>query len=130
MSSDLKFAIDPAGIKAYTGLIHFDQNSQTIVRYVLSDGPAYSAGILSGDEIVALNGRRYNAVEMTNHVEPQMQARRQHSAGNASPRSSAHDRVSSGRRTRGRWQLSRIVSDPTAAQKSAYSSWLQQPWPE
>jgi hypothetical protein len=30
---------------------------------------------------------------------------------------------------RGRWQLSR-VDHPSDAQKAAYSSWLQQPWPE
>ncbi len=125
----LKLAIDPAGIKAYTGLMNFEQNSRTIVRYVLSDGPAYSAGILSGDEIVTLNGRRYNAVEMTNHVETQMRPgdniqleilRRGRQRMIEFPAAAA---------PRGRWQLSR-VSDPTEKQKSAYSSWLQQPWPE
>jgi len=30
---------------------------------------------------------------------------------------------------RGRWQLSRI-DNPSDAQMAAYSSWLQQPWPE
>jgi len=125
----LKLNIEPAGIKAYTGMINIDQNAQTIVRYVLSDGPAYSAGVLPGDEIVALDGRRYNAAEMVNHVETQtrpgdviqleiLRRGRQRTielATIAAPK--------------GRWQLSRMET-PSDAQKSAYSSWLQQPWPE
>jgi predicted metalloprotease with PDZ domain len=38
-------------------------------RYVLSDGPAHMAGVLPGDEVVALNGRRYNAAQFAAHVE-------------------------------------------------------------
>ena len=125
----LKLNIEPAGIKAYSGLINFDQNSQTIVRYVLSDGPAYSAGVLSGDEIVAVNGRRYNAAEMTNHVEMQIKPgdsiqleilRRGRQRTIEFPAAAA---------SRGRWQLTRMET-PSDAQKSAYSTWLQQPWPE
>jgi len=100
-----------------------------MVRYVLSDGPAYSAGMLSGDEIVALNGRRYEAAEMTTHVETQTRPgdniqleiiRRGHQRMIEFPVAAA---------SRGRWQLAR-VDHPSDAQKSAYSSWLQQPWPE
>jgi predicted metalloprotease with PDZ domain len=125
----LKLAIDPSGIKAYTGLICIDQNSQTIVRYVLSDGPAYLAGVLSGDEIIALNGRRYSASELSNHVETQMRPGDTIQLEIIRRGRQRNIEFESGSAPRGRWQLSR-VANPTDAQKSAYSTWLQQPWPE
>jgi len=125
----LKLTIDPAGIKAYTGLINFDQNSQTIVRYVLSDGPAYLAGVLSGDEIVALNGRRYNAAETTAHVETQVRPGDNLQLEIIRRGRQRMIEFRAAAAPRGRWQLSR-VENPSAAQKTAYASWLQQPWPE
>jgi predicted metalloprotease with PDZ domain len=125
----LKLDIDPGGIKAYTGLINFDQNSQTIVRYVLSDGPAYAAGVLSGDEIVALNGRRYNAGEMTTHVETQLRPGDNIQLEILRRGRQRMIEFQANHAARGRWQLSR-VDHPSDAQKAAYSSWLQQPWPE
>src|SRR5262249_28823824 len=47
--------------RAYIGLNLQDLNGGASVRYVLSDGPAYTAGVLVGDEIVALNGRRFSS---------------------------------------------------------------------
>ena len=125
----LKLAIDPVGIKAYTGLIHFDQNSQTIVRYVLSDGPAHGAGVLSGDEIVALNGRRYNAADLTTHVETQLRPGDNLQIEIIRRGRQRMIEFQAAAAPRGRWKLSRI-ENPSAAQKSAYASWLQQPWPE
>jgi predicted metalloprotease with PDZ domain len=125
----LKLSNDPAGIKAYTGLINFNQNSQTTVRYVLTDGPAYSAGVLSGDEIVALNGRRYEAAEMTTHVETQLRPGDNIQLEILRRGRQRMIEFQAAAAPRGRWQLSRIES-PSDAQKSAYSSWLQQPWPE
>jgi predicted metalloprotease with PDZ domain len=125
----LKLCVEPAGIKAYTGLITVSTNSQATVRYILSDGPAYSAGVLSGDEIVAMNGRRYEAAEMTTHVETHLRPgdniqleiiRRGRQRMIEFPAAAA---------PRGRWQLLR-VDNPSDAQKSAYSNWLQQSWPE
>jgi predicted metalloprotease with PDZ domain len=124
----LRLAIEPDGIKAYTGLINIDQNAQTIVRYVLSDGPAYSAGMLPGDEIVAVNGRRFSAAELTKHVEEEIRPgdmiqleilRRGRQRVIKFPATPA---------PRGRWQLSH-VSNPSEEQKAAYASWLQQQWP-
>jgi predicted metalloprotease with PDZ domain len=125
----LKLYSEPAGIKAYTGLININQNTQTIVRYVLSDGPAYSAGVLSGDEIVALNGRRYEAVELTTHVETQLRPGDNLQLEIIRRGRQRMIEFQAAAAPRGRWQLSR-VDNPTDAQKSAYSNWLQQPWPE
>jgi predicted metalloprotease with PDZ domain len=125
----LKLSCEPAGIKAYTGLINISQNSQTIVRYVLSDGPAYSAGILSGDEIVALNGRRYEAVELTTHVETQLRPGDTIQLEIIRRGRQRMIEFQTAAAPRGRWQLSRL-ENPSDLQKAAYSSWLQQPWPE
>jgi predicted metalloprotease with PDZ domain len=125
----LKFSNEPAGIKAYTGLINQDQNSQTVVRYVLSDGPAYSAGVLAGDEIVALNGRRYTAAELTPHVETQIRPGDNIQLEILRRGRQRMIEFAAAAAPKGRWQLTRI-DNPSDAQKSAYASWLQQPWPE
>jgi predicted metalloprotease with PDZ domain len=116
------------GQKPYAGLNLADHDGETVVRLALSDGPAYAAGVLSNDEIVAINGR---------HVSP-----------------SQFDRTISGLRPgdaitlhvfrRGelrtvsfnltgipdaRWGISR-VEDPTGLQKAVYWSWLHREWPE
>lgn len=123
----LQLALDAPGMKSYTGLIAQDQNGSTLVRYVLSDGPAYLAGVLPGDEIVALNGKRCTATELTARVEMEM-----------NPGDTAQLEVLRRGRQRivefklgslpkGRWRLTRIPA-PTASQRAAYTSWLQQTW--
>ena len=125
----LELMLDPAGSRAYTGIIAMDLNSASMVRYVLSDGPAYLAGVLGGDEIVACNGRRYSSVEMSSQVEQEM-----------SPGDPIRLEVlrrgrqrtiefALGSAPKGRWRLSRLPSPP-AAQRAAYSNWLHHPWPE
>ncbi len=125
----LKLVIEPEGMQAYSGIHAKDQGAQTFVRYVLSDGPAYISGILAGDEIVALNGKRYTATEMSTHVERIMKP------GDAIRlevlRRGRQRTVEFilGAIPRGQWQLSRMES-PASAQRSAYTSWLHQPWPD
>ncbi len=124
----LQLALDSQELKAYSGLILQDHNSQTTIRYALSDGPAHMAGVLPGDEVVALNGRRYNAAQFAAHVELFM-----------NPGDSAQLEVlrrgrqrsiefALGSLPKGRWRLSRIPG-ATAAQREAYSDWLHQSWP-
>ena len=125
----LKLSSEPAGIKAYTGMINVTQNSQTMIRYVLTDGPAYSAGVLAGDEIVALNGRRYEAADLTTHVETQLRPGDTIQLEIIRRGRQRMIEFQAAAAPRGRWQLSRI-ENPSDAQKSAYASWLQQPWPE
>jgi predicted metalloprotease with PDZ domain len=115
------------GARAYIGLNLQDLNGCASVRYVLSDGPAYTAGVLVGDEIVAMNGRRFSSSDLLGHVERRMQP---------------GDRVQLHliRRNRlrildfqlaskpsGRWKLLRRT-DATAAQKAAYTDWLHHSW--
>jgi predicted metalloprotease with PDZ domain len=58
--------------RAYSGLSIQDNNGACLVRSVLSDGPAYLAGVNGGDEIVALNGRRFKAADINPHLEQTM----------------------------------------------------------
>lgn len=123
----LQLALDTADVKPYTGVISQDQNSQTIARYVLTDGPAYLAGVLPGDEIVALNGRRYTAADLITHVEQTMNVG---DAVQLEVLRRGRQRViefAMGSAPKGRWKLSR-VSDPSSSQRAAYANWLQQPW--
>jgi predicted metalloprotease with PDZ domain len=116
-----------APAKAYIGLSLQGVDGVSTVRAVFSDGPAYVAGIYPGDDIVALDGRRFSAADLTNHIETRM-----------NPGDSAQLQVMRRNRLRlvnivlgskpaGRWQLRR-VSKPTPAQKRAYASWLNQEW--
>ncbi|HET9941731.1 MAG TPA: peptidase M61, partial [Terriglobia bacterium] len=54
---------------AYSGMSVHDVNGANIVRFVLSDGPAYQGGVNAGDEVITLNGRKFKAAEITPHVE-------------------------------------------------------------
>jgi len=125
----LKLTLDPDGIKAYTGMINFDQNFRTIVRYALSDGPGYSAGVLPGDEIVAINGRRYTSEEMKSYVETQIQPGDRIQLEILRRARQRTIEFAAAAAPKGRWKLSRAET-PSETQKSAYSTWLQQPWPE
>jgi predicted metalloprotease with PDZ domain len=58
--------------RAYSGLSLQDNNGACIVRSVLSDGPAYQAGVNCGDEIVTLNGRKFKASDINPHLEQTM----------------------------------------------------------
>jgi predicted metalloprotease with PDZ domain len=58
--------------RAYSGLSVQDNNGACIVRSVLSDGPAYLAGVNCGDEIVSLNGRKFKAPDINPHLEQTM----------------------------------------------------------
>jgi len=104
----LKLALDADGVLPYSGIVTQLQNGKTIVRNVLSDGPAYRAGVLPGDEIVseppAIPGQltRLNLFRRGRPLQIEF---------------------TMGSTPNGRWRLSRIDS-PTAAQRTAFSSWL------
>ena len=85
------------------------------------------AGISAGDEIVAMNGVRLRAADLG--------ARLDLLQPGDSVRLSLFRREDlreiefiAGGKPRGAWKLSR-VSDPTDGQRTAYESWLKQPWP-
>jgi predicted metalloprotease with PDZ domain len=108
---------------AYIGLLLQDDNSACMVRSVLSDGPAFLAGVNPGDEVVSMNGRRFKAADLMAFVDKQM-----------TPGETVWLQVLRRNRLRRiefnletklnpRWNIKRVAA-PTAAQKEAYASWL------
>ena len=111
--------------RAYAGFAVKDQDGKPVVRYVLSDGPAYPAGINAGDEILSMNGTPATAADFTKRIEQSykpgdvlrvdlMRRGRPH-----------HIEFPLGTKPNPRCELVRIPS-PTAAQQAAYASWLGQ----
>jgi len=112
---------------AYLGMNIETRDGNAVVAGVLSDGPAYLAGVLPGDSLVAVNGERVRGA----------------SWGEISGRLGAGVPVRltlfrmdvlrelviepGGRPARG-WSVSR-VKGPSEAQRRAYASWLGQEWP-
>src|SRR5262249_33816745 len=113
---------------SYAGLSLADGNGCAVVRSVLSDGPAYAAGVLSGDEIVAANGRRVSAGQFDEWIgllQPG-DAVTLHVIRRDELRTVSFNLAG---KPNGRWKVSR-VKDPTDSQKAAYQSWLYQEWPK
>jgi len=102
--------------------------SGTEVRSARADGPAYAAGLINGDEIVAIDGRRFRAGGMDDVLA-------RHEPGDTVEvtffrrgvlRSLA---VEVSTDPAAGWTL-RKVEEPTAEQIAAFESWLGQPWDE
>jgi predicted metalloprotease with PDZ domain len=108
---------------AYIGLLLLDENNACMVRSVLSDGPAFLAGVNPGDEIVSMNGRRFKAGDLMTYVDRQM-----------TPGDTIWLQVLRRNRLRRiefdletklnpRWNIQKVAA-PTEEQKAAYTSWL------
>jgi len=118
---------DPAD-GPYLGITTEVREGHTIVTGVLSDGPAYQAGIMPGDVVVALDGERVRAGEW-----PAMAARLVASR----PAALSYFRMDVlSERTvvptaqpSGTWKVTRVKS-PTPQQRAAYERWSGEPWPD
>ncbi len=113
---------------AYLGLNLNDQGGHAIVSSVLSDGPAYVAGIIVGDEILALDSRKITAGEIDKrlknlkpHQIVQLTYFRREELRTVS--------ITLGEKPNGSWKLYRM-KDANVEQKSGYESWLGQKWPD
>lgn len=98
------------------------------VKSVTSDGPAYAAGLLPGDVLLALNGLRVRAADWDRFA-------KRCAPGEAVSltifRSDLLRTVEFVPRERPSGTLTLVrVEDPTAEQKAAYESWLGHAWPE
>ena len=119
---------DTVGEKAYTGLSVSNRAGSLFVQSVLSDGPAYEAGVLFGDEIVALNGKKLSASQFAEEVaklEP---------GDSVTLHLFRYGRLrtiefSLAGKPDGQWKLRR-VENPTETQQEAYETWLGQSWPQ
>ena len=111
----------------YAGLNLAERNGGAVVWLVLSDGPAYEAGVVVGDEIVAVNDRRVSASQFDEWIALLLPGDR------VTLHIIRHDQLRTisfnlAGKPNGRWTLSR-TKDPTDSQKVAYQSWMGQEWP-
>ena len=122
-------ASDPeARLEADLGLRLRDSNGNTIVSSVLSDGAAYSAGILANDEIVAVDGRHVAASELDDRLDLYQPGDTVRVHLLRTGRLKQLD-VTLGERRAGKFALRR-VREPTDEQKAGWRSWAGQPWPK
>ncbi|MCC6909828.1 MAG: M61 family metallopeptidase [Phycisphaerales bacterium] len=110
-------------LKAYLGL----NISGTRVSSLLADSPAYASGLLVGDELVAVNGKRIGSQgdldDQVNALDPGQSIhitffRRDHLREVDIALTGVPD---------GSWTL-RKVEEPTDEQKAQYADWLGQEW--
>ena len=126
----LKLEFEPDDDKpeqAYVGLRLSDRGGLAVVDAVLADGPAYTAGVMHGDEIIAFNGQRLRPADLDRRVE----ALKPGAAVRLTliRRDELRDiEFVAGARPNGRWNLTRD-RDAAEAQRAVYKSWLKQPWP-
>jgi predicted metalloprotease with PDZ domain len=112
-----------AEARAYTGLALQEESGSCVVRSVLSDGPAYVAGVNCGDEIVTVNGRKFRAPDINGHIERTM------APGDTVwvqlLRRGRLRRVEFklGEKPNPRWEIRKLPA-ATAEQKAAYESWI------
>ena len=114
-------------VKAYLGLNLSSSAGGASVRAVLADGPAYTAGIMAGDEIVAMNGRRLPAGDLDKRLE------KYKPGDTVTLHIMRRDElrtfeVTLAGRPDGTWALQRIKA-PSEQQIAAYESWIGQEWP-
>jgi predicted metalloprotease with PDZ domain len=111
------------GARAYAGLVMHEVNGACVVKSVLSDGPAYAAGVNGGDEIVTLNGRKFKATEINPHLEQTMAP--EDTVWLQVLRRNRLRRIdfNLGRKPNPRWEFRKAAS-PSDEQRAAYASWL------
>ncbi|MFK7960515.1 MAG: M61 family metallopeptidase [Phycisphaerales bacterium] len=114
-------AADPT-FRPWLGMNLGTDGGRTVVRSVRSDGPAYAAGIIADDEIVAMDGRRLPAGSLDGRLE------RRNPGETVTLTIFRRDRlrqidVELAAKRDGRWVVRRM-GDPTPEQEAAFDSWL------
>jgi predicted metalloprotease with PDZ domain len=115
--------------KAYIGLNVEAKEGIASVTSVLSDGPAYAAGIIAGDSLVALNGSRLRTPAELDSTLKTLKPGSQVKLSLFRHDTLREIDFKADGRPDGKWIIRRI-KEPTAEQKAVYESWLHQKWPE
>ena len=123
LSSDWKWFPPSTGARAYSGLSVHESNGACIVRSVLSDGPAYPAGVNCGDEIVTLERPQIQGCR------DQSSPRADHGAGRYGLASDHETKSAAPNRLQARHETKSAVGIPQdrfaiEEQRAAYESWL------
>lgn len=113
--------------EAYLGIDTNAQNGFPVVRSVRADGPAWEAGVIAGDTLLALNGRRLHdsLSDAVDRLEP---------GDDVTLTLSRDDMIREitmlAAPVPGPDLELRRLEDATEAQRAAFESWLDQPWEE
>jgi predicted metalloprotease with PDZ domain len=119
----LELVVKDGTPRAYLGVLLQDENGACTVRSVLSDGPAYAGGVNCGDEIVALNGRKFKTAQLVPYIERALKPgdtvwlqvlRRRHLR---------RIEFRLGTKPYSRWELRKLTA-PAEGQRAGYTSWL------
>lgn len=122
----LELALDSDETEPYLGMSLGGSAGSATVSRVNSDGPAYRAGLIVGDEIVAMNGEKLSPGDLDDRLEdlePGEPARFVFFRWNRL----MEREVTPIEHPRGNWKV-RKVKEPTDAQRAAFEAWLGQPW--
>jgi len=126
----LECVLDKSGPRqedaVYLGLTLIEKEGKTLVSGVLSDGPAYLAGLMTDDEIVAMNGQRLKRDDLDKRLRKLSPADRVTFTFFRREELRSLDVVLAGKST-AKWTLRR-VKEPTAEQREAYRSWFNRDW--
>lgn len=115
--------------RPYLGLSLGAQDGWATVSSVSSDGPAYKAGVMSGDVVVAVNGQRVRS-----GVDLDAAVRRMKPGDMVNLVLFRYETIreidfKADSRPDAKWVVRRLKR-PTDEQKAVYESWLGQKWPD
>lgn len=114
--------------RAWLGLSLAEQGGGVVVRSVAEDGPAFGAGVIADDELIAVNSRRVDGADLKallGGVEPGDEVTLL-----LARRGGVFERVLvAGAEPDGSWEI-RKIDDATPEQRAAFEAWLRQPWSE
>ena len=99
----------------------------TSVSSVASDGPAFQAGLIAGDEIVALDGRRLDGGQLAKRLESYTPGETIELSFFRRDKLRTLKLVLAGR-PRGQWTVS-LSDEVTPLQRTAFEAWTGQSWP-
>ncbi len=112
--------------KAWLGIFVRDQGEQTTIRFLMADSPAYDAGLNVNDELVAINGRRVRANNLSLFI-GEMKI-----GDTVKITVMRNDRLREFNVTLGANPVSnytvRKTDNPSELQKSIFESWLATSW--
>jgi predicted metalloprotease with PDZ domain len=117
---------EPRTEEPFLGLNLAEKDGRTVVTSALMNGPAYAAGLIADDEIVALDNRRLRAADLQDRVEA-------HKPGDTIAftllrRDELRTIEVTLAENPTRSFTVRKLEEPTEAQRRCYESWLGQGW--
>lgn len=112
-------------MRPYVGIRVADAAGMARVSNVLTDGPAFDAGIVPGDEIIAINGVRVRASDFDARVDL-LELDREARLSLLRRDELMEVRITPAERPVGSRKIKK-VKDPTESQQAAFDAWLKKP---